>query len=195
VAKLGTVSFAIRFDPMLTTKMNPRVFWGASAIIALLLLVAIVAPGESDRLFQSVQAWVIDTFGWLYIASVAAFVGLVLRNQSVLPLESSLTQWLNAGNNWLHRRRANTRDGSRRNIGASRQMMRPRYRAGRTGHAPLAVRAAGDVEPAARPAGPAGAAARGGVLFSPAPVPGLDPGLVAVLLQARFFYAVIAAVL
>jgi cyclopropane-fatty-acyl-phospholipid synthase len=49
---------------------------------------------------------------------LAAFVGLVLRNQSVLPLESSLTQWLNAGNNWLHRRRANTRDGSRRNIGA-----------------------------------------------------------------------------
>ena len=78
MAKLGTVSFAIRFDPMLTTKMNPRVFWGASAIIALLLLVAIVARGESDRLFQNVQAWVIDTFGWLYIASVAAFVGLVL---------------------------------------------------------------------------------------------------------------------
>jgi len=49
---------------------------------------------------------------------LAAFVGLVLRNQSVLPLESRLTGWLNAGNNWLHRRRANTRDGSRRNIGA-----------------------------------------------------------------------------
>ena len=63
---------------MLNTKMNPRVFWGASAIIAMLLLVAIVAPGQSDRVFQSVQAWVIDTFGWLYIASVAGFVGLVL---------------------------------------------------------------------------------------------------------------------
>ncbi|WP_428156647.1 BCCT family transporter [Brevundimonas sp.] len=63
---------------MLTTKMNPRVFWGASAIIALLLLVAVIAPGQSDRVFQSVQAWVIDTFGWLYIASVAGFVGLVL---------------------------------------------------------------------------------------------------------------------
>lgn len=49
---------------------------------------------------------------------LATFVGLMLRNQSVLPLESTLTQWLNAGNNWLHRRRANTRDGSRRNIGA-----------------------------------------------------------------------------
>ena len=63
---------------MLTTKMNPRVFWGASAIIALLLLVATLAPGQSDRVFHSVQAWVIDTFGWLYIASVAGFVGLVL---------------------------------------------------------------------------------------------------------------------
>ncbi|WP_245159335.1 BCCT family transporter [Brevundimonas intermedia] len=58
--------------------MNPRVFWGASAIIAMLLLVATLAPGQSDRVFQSVQAWVIDTFGWLYIASVAGFVGLVL---------------------------------------------------------------------------------------------------------------------
>lgn len=63
---------------MLNTKMNPRVFWGASAIIAMLLLVATLAPGQSDRVFQSVQAWVIDTFGWLYIASVAGFVGLVL---------------------------------------------------------------------------------------------------------------------
>ncbi|WP_426046022.1 BCCT family transporter [Brevundimonas sp. TSPC3-1] len=63
---------------MLTTKMNPRVFWGASAIIAMLLLVATLAPGQSDLVFQSVQAWVIDTFGWLYIASVAGFVGLVL---------------------------------------------------------------------------------------------------------------------
>ncbi|WP_426022169.1 BCCT family transporter [Brevundimonas sp. PWP3-1b1] len=58
--------------------MNPRVFWGASAIIAMLLLVATLAPGQSDLVFQSVQAWVIDTFGWLYIASVAGFVGLVL---------------------------------------------------------------------------------------------------------------------
>nr|WP_314123420.1 BCCT family transporter [uncultured Brevundimonas sp.] len=58
--------------------MNPRVFWGASAIVAILLLVAIVAPGQSDRVFQGVQSWVIDTFGWLYIAAVAGFVGLVL---------------------------------------------------------------------------------------------------------------------
>lgn len=63
---------------MPTTKMNPRVFWGASAIIGLLMVVAIVAPGLSDRVFQSIQSWVIDTFGWFYIATVAGFLGLVL---------------------------------------------------------------------------------------------------------------------
>ncbi len=63
---------------MLTTKMNPRVFWGASLIIGLLLVVAIAAPGQSDRVFQTVQAWVIDTFGWFYVAAVAGFLGLAL---------------------------------------------------------------------------------------------------------------------
>jgi choline/glycine/proline betaine transport protein len=58
--------------------MNPRVFWGASLIIGLLLAVAVVVPGQSDRLFQTAQAWVIDTFGWFYIASVAGFLGVVL---------------------------------------------------------------------------------------------------------------------
>ena len=63
---------------MLTTKMNPRVFWGASLIIGLLLVLAVAAPGQSDRVFQTLQAWVIDTFGWFYIAAVAGFLGLVL---------------------------------------------------------------------------------------------------------------------
>ena len=62
----------------LTTKMNPRVFWGASLIVGMLLAAAIAAPGESDRLFQAAQGWVIDTFGWFYIAAVAGFLMLVL---------------------------------------------------------------------------------------------------------------------
>jgi len=74
----GTSSFAIRLCPMLTAKMNPRVFWGASVVIGLLLVTASLAPGLSDRVFQSIQAWVIDTFGWFYIAAVAGFLGLVL---------------------------------------------------------------------------------------------------------------------
>ena len=63
---------------MLKTKMNPRVFWGASVIVGVLLAVAIAAPGESDRLFQAAQTWVIDTFGWFYIAAVAGFLLLIL---------------------------------------------------------------------------------------------------------------------
>jgi choline/glycine/proline betaine transport protein len=63
---------------MLKSKMNPRVFWGSSLIIGLLLLLAVLAPGQSDRVFQTSQAWIIDTFGWVYIAAVAGFLGLVL---------------------------------------------------------------------------------------------------------------------
>ncbi len=63
---------------MLTTKMNPRVFWGASLIIGLLLVFAVVAPDFSDRVFKTAQAWVIDTFSWFYVAAVAGFLGLVL---------------------------------------------------------------------------------------------------------------------
>ncbi len=56
---------------MLTTKMNPRVFWGASAIAGALLLIALIAPSTSDLIFGAAQAWVIDTFGWFYVAVVA----------------------------------------------------------------------------------------------------------------------------
>ncbi|PVM89214.1 transporter [Caulobacter radicis] len=63
---------------MLTTKMNPRVFWGASLIIGLLLVFAVAAPDFSDRVFKTAQAWVIDTFSWFYVAAVAGFLGLVL---------------------------------------------------------------------------------------------------------------------
>ena len=72
---------------MLKSNMNPRVFWGASLIIGLLLGLAIAAPGLSDRIFQTAQGWVIDTFGWFYIAAVAGFLGLVvfLALENLLP--------------------------------------------------------------------------------------------------------------
>ena len=63
---------------MLTTKMNPRVFWGASLIIGLLLVLAVAAPEISGHVFKTAQAWVIDTFSWFYVAAVAGFLGLVL---------------------------------------------------------------------------------------------------------------------
>ncbi|WP_292019231.1 BCCT family transporter, partial [Brevundimonas sp. UBA875] len=58
--------------------MNPRVFWGASAIAGVLLLMTLVAPNTSDLIFGHAQAWVIDTFGWFYVAAVAGFLGAVV---------------------------------------------------------------------------------------------------------------------
>jgi choline/glycine/proline betaine transport protein len=58
--------------------MNPRVFWGASAVIGLLLALAALAPTASDYVFHAAQDWVIDTFGWFYVAAVAGFLALVL---------------------------------------------------------------------------------------------------------------------
>ena len=63
---------------MLKSKMNPRVFWGASLIITLLLLAAVLAPGASDYVFQAAQRWVIGAFGWFYVAAVAGFLLLVV---------------------------------------------------------------------------------------------------------------------
>ena len=59
-------------------KMNPPVFLGSSAIIAALLILGIAVPGQAEDLFSAVQSWIIDTFGWLYILSVAGFVFAVL---------------------------------------------------------------------------------------------------------------------
>lgn len=57
--------------------MNPRVFWGASAITAALLLLATLAPGASDYMFTAAQSWVIASFGWFYVAVVAGFLAFV----------------------------------------------------------------------------------------------------------------------
>ncbi|BAV65581.1 BCCT family transporter [Sphingobium cloacae] len=58
--------------------MNPRVFWGSSLIALFLLAGALLAPGTSDIVFRQAQAWVIDRFGWFYIASVAGFLVVVI---------------------------------------------------------------------------------------------------------------------
>lgn len=58
--------------------MNPRVFWGASAIIVALLALATFAPGTSDYVFTAAQRWVIESFGWFYVAAVAGFLAFVV---------------------------------------------------------------------------------------------------------------------
>lgn len=63
---------------MSASHINPRVFWGASAIIAALLVTTLAMPGSADHAFKAAQAWTIDTFGWFYVASVAVFLVVVL---------------------------------------------------------------------------------------------------------------------
>jgi len=58
--------------------MNPRVFWGASLIIALLLMVGIVFPERADELFGRAQAAIVGGFGWFYILAVAGFLFAVV---------------------------------------------------------------------------------------------------------------------
>ncbi|MGK2910074.1 MAG: BCCT family transporter [Sphingobium sp.] len=58
--------------------MNVGVFWSASAAIAALLLGTLLMPGAADAVFKIAQNWAIETFGWFYIAAVAAFLVVVL---------------------------------------------------------------------------------------------------------------------
>ena len=60
------------------SNMNPRVFWGASAVIGAMLSVTLLMPGRADHAFKAAQGWAIDTFGWFYIAAVAVFLVVVL---------------------------------------------------------------------------------------------------------------------
>ncbi len=60
------------------SQINPRVFWGASAIVATLLTITLAMPGTADVAFKAAQSWAIDTFGWFYVASVAVFLVVVL---------------------------------------------------------------------------------------------------------------------
>lgn len=60
------------------SKINPRVFWGASGVIALLLATTLAMPGSADAAFKAAQGWAVDTFGWFYISAVAVFLVVVL---------------------------------------------------------------------------------------------------------------------
>jgi choline/glycine/proline betaine transport protein len=66
------------------SQVNPRVFLGATAIIVLLLAGAMLAPGASNLAFGTAQDWVIDSFGWFYVASVSLFL-LVALGLAITP--------------------------------------------------------------------------------------------------------------
>ncbi|MBN2885806.1 MAG: choline BCCT transporter BetT [Chromatiaceae bacterium] len=63
-------------------KLNPPVFYTASALIVVLMLFAALAPETADRWFQALQQVIIENASWFYVLTVAiilitvAFLGL-----------------------------------------------------------------------------------------------------------------------
>ncbi|MEG1453530.1 BCCT family transporter [Brevundimonas sp.] len=58
--------------------INARTFWGASAIIGVLLMVTLIIPDTAASVFGSAQNWTIENFGWFYVTAVAVFFVLLL---------------------------------------------------------------------------------------------------------------------
>jgi choline/glycine/proline betaine transport protein len=50
------------------------VFWGSSAIIAVFLIIGTLVPEGAELFFTTIQTWISDSLGWLYIFAVAGFL-------------------------------------------------------------------------------------------------------------------------
>jgi choline/glycine/proline betaine transport protein len=56
-------------------EVNPPVFFTSGGLLIALLLVGVLFPERVAQIFPTVLDWVGSTFGWLYVASTALFVG------------------------------------------------------------------------------------------------------------------------
>ena len=59
-------------------EMHPVVFPGAAAIILAMIGFAIAAPDTMGDAFDTMQSWIVETFGWLYVLSMSAFLVFAL---------------------------------------------------------------------------------------------------------------------
>ncbi|KQT49482.1 transporter [Devosia sp. Leaf420] len=58
--------------------INPPVFFGALIIIFLFLAVGVLFPANAEEIFRSLQAGILNQFGWFYLLSVGIFLVAVL---------------------------------------------------------------------------------------------------------------------
>lgn len=54
--------------------INPPVFYSSAVLLLLFVGYASLAPEHASGLFDSIQAWVVDTAGWFYVMAVAGFI-------------------------------------------------------------------------------------------------------------------------
>ncbi|KRG71667.1 BCCT family transporter [Pseudoxanthomonas dokdonensis] len=59
-------------------RINAPVFITSAVLVLFFVVLAVVAPQQSEQLFGNVQAWVIDTAGWFYVLAVAGFLVFVV---------------------------------------------------------------------------------------------------------------------
>lgn len=57
----------------LRSTIHPPVFWGATIIVIIFLMVGVLFPTDATAIFNGLQAAVIDNFSWFYILVVALF--------------------------------------------------------------------------------------------------------------------------
>jgi len=70
--------------------INPPVFYGSAILVVAFSAFAAGFPGVANRVFSMIQGWIVDTFGWFYVLSVAGFVvfafGLALSRHGRIKL-------------------------------------------------------------------------------------------------------------
>lgn len=59
-------------------KLRPPVAIGAFIIVGMMLIYGGFWPDHASELFEDVQGWMLDTFGWLYVGAVVVFLISVL---------------------------------------------------------------------------------------------------------------------
>jgi len=59
-------------------QVNPPVFIGASAAIAVVVIVGAAAPSMAEALFGAIQAWIVQSVGWIYMLSFGGILFFVI---------------------------------------------------------------------------------------------------------------------
>lgn len=54
--------------------INPPVFFGSTAVIAIFVGVGTMVPGQAEVLFREMQSAILSSFGWLYLLAVGVFL-------------------------------------------------------------------------------------------------------------------------
>jgi choline/glycine/proline betaine transport protein len=58
--------------------INPPVFFGSVAITTVFLVTGVLFPSQAESIFAAMQGWILASFGWFYLLSVAIFLASVV---------------------------------------------------------------------------------------------------------------------